>query len=65
MLDNSMTRRSLLAAVIIAILPLQPSIAQTQQVVDIVNGEPITELDIERRGRLKQVGKRNRPRARR
>src|SRR3977135_4406554 len=56
MFDRSMTCRPLLAAAMMAIaVPMLATAAHAQQVVVIVNGEPITALDIEQRSKLSQL----------
>lgn len=56
MLEKSMTCRGLLAAaMMVAAVPLLATPARAQQVVVIVNGEPITALDIEQRSKLTQL----------
>ena len=53
MRDRSMTGRGLLAVAMMAVaLPVLATDARAQQVVVIVNGEPITALDIEQRSKL-------------
>jgi len=56
MRDKYMTCRGLLAAaMMLTALPLLATAARAQQVVVIVNGEPITALDIEQRSKLTQL----------
>ena len=56
MCDKSMTGRGLLAVAMMAVaLPVLATDARAQQVVVIVNGEPITALDIEQRSKLNQL----------
>src|SRR3977135_3179554 len=56
MFDRSMTCRPLLAAAMMAVaMPMLATAARAQQVVVIVNGEPITALDIEQRSKLNQL----------
>jgi peptidyl-prolyl cis-trans isomerase SurA len=56
MFDHLMTcRRLLTAATLAAAAPMLVTIAQAQHVVVIVNGEPITALDIEQRSKLTQL----------
>jgi peptidyl-prolyl cis-trans isomerase SurA len=56
MLEKSMTCRGLLAAaMMLAAVPMLATAARAQQVVVIVNGEPITALDIEQRSKLTQL----------
>jgi peptidyl-prolyl cis-trans isomerase SurA len=55
MFSGSVMCRGLLVGAMIAIAPV-PTSAPAEQAV--VNGEPITELEIEQRSQLKQVGKR-------
>jgi peptidyl-prolyl cis-trans isomerase SurA len=56
MFDNSMRCLGFLAAAMMAVaVPILPTTALAQQVVVIVNGEPITALDIEQRGKLGQL----------
>jgi peptidyl-prolyl cis-trans isomerase SurA len=55
MMNNGLiTCRRLLATLIVA-LPMLTTAAQAQQVVVIVNGDPITALDIEQRTKLNQL----------
>src|SRR5205823_5789713 len=52
MLEKSMACRGLLAAaMMVAAVPMLATAARAQQVVVIVNGEPITALDIEQRSK--------------
>jgi peptidyl-prolyl cis-trans isomerase SurA len=56
MLNTSMTGRGLFAVAMMAVaLPVLATAARAQQVVVIVNGEPITALDIEQRSKLTQL----------
>ena len=56
MFDHLMTcRRLLTAATLAARRPMPATIAHAQHVVVIVNGEPITALDIEQRSKLTQL----------
>jgi peptidyl-prolyl cis-trans isomerase SurA len=56
MFDKLMTFRKLLAATLLALAALAPTTgAHAQQVVVIVNGEPITALDIEQRSKLMEL----------
>jgi len=56
MFDITRTYRSLLtAAVLLFVLSVLAMAARAQQVVVIVNGEPITALDIEQRAKLNQL----------
>jgi peptidyl-prolyl cis-trans isomerase SurA len=56
MFDSSMTcRRLLAAAMMVFAMPMLATAARAQQVVVIVNGEPITALDIEQRSKLTQL----------
>jgi peptidyl-prolyl cis-trans isomerase SurA len=62
MLENLMTCRRLLAAAILgAAVPMPATVAQAQHVVIIVNGEPITALDIEQRSKLTQLSTQKAP----
>jgi peptidyl-prolyl cis-trans isomerase SurA len=54
MSDGLITCRSLLAMLVVA-APMLAHTAHAQQVVLLVNGEPITALDIEQRGKLTQM----------
>jgi peptidyl-prolyl cis-trans isomerase SurA len=58
MLGSLITCRSLLVGAMIAVAPV-PTSAYAEQVV--VDDGPITELEIEQRSKLKQVGKREAP----
>ena len=58
MLGSLITCRSLLVGAMIAVAPV-PISAYAEQAV--VNDEPITEVEIEQRSKLKQVGKRETP----
>ena len=56
MFDSCRTCRNLMtAAVLVFAVAALPSAVRAQQVVVIVNGEPITALDIEQRGKLIQL----------
>jgi peptidyl-prolyl cis-trans isomerase SurA len=56
MFDTCRTCRNLMtAAVLVFAVAALPSAVRAQQVVVIVNGEPITALDIEQRGKLIQL----------
>src|SRR2546422_11724205 len=56
MFDSCRTCRNLMtAAVLVFAAAALPSAARAQQVVVIVNGEPITALDIEQRTKLNQL----------
>lgn len=62
MFDNTTTYRSLWAAtmlVLAAAVPAAP--ARAQQVLVVVNGEPITALDIEQRSKLTQISTKKTP----
>jgi peptidyl-prolyl cis-trans isomerase SurA len=62
MFDNATTYRSLWAAtmlVLAAAVPAAP--ARAQQVLVVVNGEPITALDIEQRSKLTQISTKKTP----
>ncbi len=62
MFDSVMTCRILLVALALAIsAALSSTIAVAQQVVVIVNGEPITALDIEQRSKLTQLSTQKAP----
>ena len=62
MFDSVMTCRILLVALAVALAaPLSATIAGAQQVVVIVNGEPITALDIEQRSKLTQLSTQKAP----
>jgi peptidyl-prolyl cis-trans isomerase SurA len=54
MLDGLITCRRLVALLLVA-LPMLSATAYAQQVVVIVNGDPITALDIEQRSKLTQL----------
>jgi peptidyl-prolyl cis-trans isomerase SurA len=54
MFDSLITCRRLLAMLVVA-APMLANTANAQQVVVIVNGEPITALDIEQRSKLTQM----------
>jgi peptidyl-prolyl cis-trans isomerase SurA len=55
-LDKLMTCRKLLVAAIVAVaLPILAGAAHAQQVLVVVNGEPITALDVEQRIKLAQL----------
>ena len=54
MSDGLITCRRLLAMLVVA-APMLANTAHAQQVVVLVNGEPITALDIEQRGKLTQM----------
>jgi peptidyl-prolyl cis-trans isomerase SurA len=54
MLDGLIECRRLLAMLVVA-TPMLATIAHAQQIVVIVNGEPITALDIEQRTKLQQL----------
>jgi peptidyl-prolyl cis-trans isomerase SurA len=54
MSDGLITCRRLLAMLVVA-APMLANTAHAQQVVLLVNGEPITALDIEQRGKLTQM----------
>jgi peptidyl-prolyl cis-trans isomerase SurA len=54
MLDGLITCRRLVAMLVVA-LPMLSATAYAQQVVVIVNGDPITALDIEQRSKLTQL----------
>jgi peptidyl-prolyl cis-trans isomerase SurA len=54
MFDGLITCRGLLAMLVVAV-PLLAHTAHAQQVVVMVNGDPITALDIEQRGKLTQM----------
>jgi peptidyl-prolyl cis-trans isomerase SurA len=55
-IDSLMTCRHLLLAAILAMAaPMLAVVAHAQQVLVVVNGEPITALDIEQRGKLQQL----------
>src|SRR2546422_2643082 len=56
MLDRILASRTLLAAAIVAFAASMPAAtARAQQVVVVVNGEPITALDVEQRSKLIQL----------
>jgi peptidyl-prolyl cis-trans isomerase SurA len=56
MFDTFMTcRRLSMVAMLAVAMPLPATTAQAQQIVVIVNGEPITALDIEQRSKLMQL----------
>jgi peptidyl-prolyl cis-trans isomerase SurA len=56
MFDTFMTcRRLSMVAMLAVAMPLPATTAQAQQIVVIVNGEPITALDIEQRSKLTQL----------
>src|SRR5256885_11437072 len=56
MRHETMMRRSFWAAVmLLCAVPIAVDAARAQQVVVIVNGEPITALDIEQRTKLNQL----------
>ena len=56
MFDVTRTFRSLLTAAVLMLgLSALATVARAQQVVVIVNGEPITALDIEQRAKLNQL----------
>ena len=56
MFDSFMTSRGLLtAAMLVVAAPMPATTAGAQQVVVIVNGEPITALDVEQRSKLTQL----------
>ena len=56
MFDSLMAFRKLLAATILVFAASMPAtIARAQQIVVIVNGEPITALDIDQRSKLTQL----------
>jgi peptidyl-prolyl cis-trans isomerase SurA len=63
MFDNFLTCRTWFAAVALTLtLPLLPAtVAGAQQVVVLVNGEPITALDIEQRSKLTQLSTQKAP----
>lgn len=54
-------RNGLLAALVVAAAALAATGARSQQVVVIVNGEPITALDIEQRSKLQLLSTRKQP----
>jgi peptidyl-prolyl cis-trans isomerase SurA len=60
-LDRLMTWRSLLAAMMMVLAPAAASIGRAQEVVVIVDGEPITDLDIEQRSKFTQLATRKTP----
>jgi peptidyl-prolyl cis-trans isomerase SurA len=55
MFDRSTTCRALLVAAMMVAVPVLATPVHAQQVVVIVNGEPITALDIEQRSKLTQL----------
>ena len=55
MSDSLITCRRLLAAMLVVAALMLANTAHAQQVVVLVNGEPITALDIEQRGKLTQM----------
>ena len=62
MFDNITTYRSLWAATILVLAAAVPAApARAQQVVIVVNGEPITALDIEQRSKLTQISTKKTP----
>jgi len=61
MFRNFTTCRSLLVAAMITVAGAPASIAYAQQAVAIVNGESITELEIEQRSRLTELSTRKTP----
>ena len=62
MIDDFMTCRKLLAAAMLAAaVPMLAATAHAQQVVVIVNGEPITALDVEQRSKLTQLSTQKTP----
>jgi len=62
MFDSCRTCRNLMtAAVLVFAAAALPSAARAQQVVVIVNGEPITALDIEQRAKLIQLSSHKAP----
>ena len=63
MFDSLMAFRKLLAATIFVFAASMPAtIARAQQIVVIVNGEPITALDIDQRSKLSQLSTHKVPR---
>jgi peptidyl-prolyl cis-trans isomerase SurA len=60
MLDGLITCRRLLAMLVVA-TPMLATIAHAQQIVVMVNGEPITALDIEQRAKLELLSTKKAP----
>jgi peptidyl-prolyl cis-trans isomerase SurA len=58
---NFTTCRSLLTAAMIMVAGAPTGMAYAQQALAIVNGEPITELEIEQRSRLTELAKQKKP----
>jgi peptidyl-prolyl cis-trans isomerase SurA len=61
MFGNFTTCRNLLAAAMIMVAGAPAGMAYAQQALAIVNGEPITELEIEQRSRLTELATRKIP----
>jgi peptidyl-prolyl cis-trans isomerase SurA len=62
MFENFIKHRSRLAAMmLIAAMPMLAATAQAQHVIVVVNGEPITALDVDQRSKLNQLSSQKAP----